>query len=200
MVLRFSVVLIIFSLAFTLLSWGKSEPHPIWSQGESDLTGLIFHLIRHGLVGGVIALPTRRPNIILASALAALLIDVDHIGWLGLPTVSRSTHSFGFLLLITGVMGVLARKGFLGANTPTVLAAAVAGAAVAAHIAVDIIDTEPIAPLWAPLTFRLLELDLLLAVVLLGIAFVLPIGANMMRRKKPTDTHQEVREGASSFQ
>lgn len=46
------------SLLFTLLSWVQGEPYPFWERSEDELVGLIFHLLRHALLGGLVALPT----------------------------------------------------------------------------------------------------------------------------------------------
>jgi hypothetical protein len=103
--------------------------------------------MRHALIGAIIALPTRRLEFMVTGALASLLIDVDHLGWLGLPTVGRSSHSLGFLVLIVVSTAILVRRGLLGYKVPPVLTSAVAGAVVCAHVALDILDTQAVFPI-----------------------------------------------------
>jgi hypothetical protein len=191
MILRFSFSTVTIALAFTLLSWGQAEPHPFWIHNPYDPVELPLHLLWHGLFGAMVALPTCRLRFIFASGLAALLIDVDHVGLLGLPVVSRSTHSLGFIMLIMVAMGLLAHKGLLGKNTPPILASAVSGAAVASHIAVDIIDTQSGVPVWAPLSFGDVEFSEVSGVVLLGIAFMLVLVATVLERRKSGGVHPD---------
>jgi hypothetical protein len=191
-VLRFSLACVAVSLLFTLLSWGQAEPHPFWVRHQYDPVELPLHLLKHGLLGAIISLPTRRLSFIAASGVVALLIDVDHVGLLGLPTVSRSTHSLGFIVLIMVAMGLLAHKGLLGKNVPPVLASAVSGAAVVSHIAVDIIDTQSGVPLWAPFTYSGLGLSAVSGAVLLGMGFMLVLVVAVWERRKAVGSYPDV--------
>lgn len=176
LVLRFCLAFTVLSLLFTLLSWGQTAPNPFWNRYEESTTGLAAHLMRHALVGAIIALPTRRWEFIVTGALTSLLIDVDHLGWLGVPTVSRSSHSLCFLALIVMSTAILARRGLLGNDVPPVLTSAVAGAVVCAHVALDILDTQGVFPLWAPASFQMVRLTDTWAVVLLALA-IMAVGA-----------------------
>ena len=190
MVIRFSALFVTMALLFTLLSWGQvSQDHEedtadhmateqSWFEEQGGFLGLVSHAALHLLVGGLVASPSRRPNIILASGLAALLIDVDHIGWLGVPTVFRASHSLGFMVVIATVMGFLTRRGFLGRDVPFLLVGAVATSVVPAHILVDYILTKPGFPLWAPFSFAPLELTSFSAAGLLLAAFLLVLVAS----------------------
>ena len=196
-VLRFSLVFFVTSLLFTLLSWDRIEPHhelevpiksgpePLWILDQYGLLGMVLHASMHVLVGCMIASLSRRPDIIIASGIVALLIDVDHIGLLlGVPTVFRASHSFGFMVLVAVVMGLLASSGFLGRRAPPLLVGAVAAASVSVHTALDAIITELGSPLWAPLSFKLLELTSLSAVALLGTALMLVLAASVFGGRK----------------
>jgi hypothetical protein len=183
LVLRFCLAFTVLSLLFTLLSWGQTAPNPFWVRYEASTTGLAAHLMRHALTGAIIALPTRRLGLIVTGALASLLIDVDHLGWLGLPTVSRSSHSLGFLVLIVVSTAVLAGKGLLSHKVPPVLTSAVAGAVVCAHVALDILDTRAVFPIWAPASFQMVRLTETWAVVLLGLAIAV-VGAATVASKE----------------
>jgi hypothetical protein len=194
-VLRFCLAFTVLSLLFTLLSWGQSAPNPFWDRHEESTTGLAAHLIRHALVGAIVALPTRRWEFIVAGALTSLLIDVDHLGWLGVPTVSRSSHSLCFLVLVVVSTAILARKGLLGYDVPPVLSSAVAGAVVCAHVALDILDTQWVFPVWAPASFQMVRLTDTWAVVLLGLAIV-AVGASAVmdtRRRSPREYNKAMR-------
>lgn len=187
LVLRFCLAFTVLSLLFTLLSWGQTAPNPFWNRYEESTTGLAAHLMRHALVGAIIALPTRRWEFIVTGALTSLLIDVDHLGWLGVPTVSRSSHSLCFLVLIVVSTAILARRGLLGYDVPPVLTSAVAGAVVCAHVALDILDTQGVFPLWAPVSFQMVRLTDTWAVALLALA-ILAVGAGAIvdtRRRAP---------------
>jgi hypothetical protein len=196
-VLRFCLAFTILSLLFTLLSWGQSAPNPFWDRYEENTIGLAPHLMRHALVGAIIALPTRRWGFILAGAFTSLLIDVDHLGWVGVPTVSRSSHSLCFLVLIVGSTAILARKGLLGYDVPPALTSAVAGAVVCAHVALDILDTQGVFPLWAPFSFQMVRLTDTWAAVLLGLAIVAVGAAAVMdtRRRLPRRSNKAMRSG-----
>lgn len=171
------------SLLFTLLSWGQGEPYPFWERSEDELVGLTFHLLRHALLGGLVALPTRRLDFILAGGLAALLIDVDHLGWLGVPTVSRSSHSLGFLLLIVVTMAVLAQRGLLVERAPVLLTAVVAGAAVYAHVALDLLETEGAIPIWAPVSYQMVRLTAPWAVLIFALAAIAVAAATVVETR-----------------
>jgi len=88
------------------------------------------------------------------------------------------------VVLVAVVMGLLARSGFLGRRAPPLLVGAVAAASVSVHTALDAIITEPGSPLWAPLSFRLLELTSLSAVALLGTALMLVLAASVFGGRK----------------
>ena len=107
------------------------------------------------------------------SGLAALLIDVDHLTWLGVPTVVRSSHSLGFMVVIAIFMGLLTRRGYLGNGAPSLLVGAVAASVVPAHIIVDSTLTNSGFPLWAPISFAVLDLNLVPALGLLMAALLL---------------------------
>ena len=189
-VLRFCLAFAVLSLLFTLLSWGQGAPNPFWNRYEASTTGLFPHLLRHALVGAVIALPTRRWEFIVSGALTSLLIDVDHLGWLGIPTVSRSSHSLCFLVLAVVSTGILARKGLLGCNVPPIFPPAVAGAVVCAHVALDILDTQGVFPIWAPASFQMVRVTDTWAAVLLGLAIAAVGTAAIVdtRRRLPVGT------------
>jgi hypothetical protein len=178
-VLRFILAFTAVSFLFTLLSWGRVSPQPFWVGSEGDSLSLMFHLMRHALLGGMVALPTRRLNYVLAGSLAALLIDVDHLGWLGVPTVSRSSHSLGFLVIVVMTMGILAHKGILGNKVPAVLTSVVAGAVVCAHVTLDILETQPYFPIWAPISFEMVRLTDAWAVALYGLALIAVAAASV---------------------
>jgi hypothetical protein len=195
LVLRFCLAFALLSLLFTLLSWGQTAPNPFWDRYEESTTGLAAHLMRHALFGAIIALPTRRWEFIVAGALTSLLIDVDHLGWLGVPTVSRSSHSLSFLILIVVSTAILTRRGLLGYDVPPVLTSALAGAVVCAHVALDILDTQGVFPLWAPASFQMVRLTDTWAVVLLALA-IMAVGAAAIvdtRRRSPTGYNKALR-------
>jgi hypothetical protein len=68
MVLRFSLSFVTIAFAFTLLSWGQAEPHPIWIRNPYDPVELPLHLLWHGLFGAMVALPTCRLRFIVTRA------------------------------------------------------------------------------------------------------------------------------------
>jgi uncharacterized membrane protein YwaF len=188
---RFVLAFTALSLLFTLLSWGHASSEPFWERTEVASGDLAFHLLRHALLGGLVALPTRRIDYILAAAIAAVLIDVDHLNLLGIPTVSRSSHSLGFLVLIMVTMGTLARLGLLGEKAPAVLTSVVAGAAVCAHVTLDVVETSGYFPLWAPVSYEMVRLTgpwavgtFTVAAVVVAAATVLEMRARYTR--KPT--------------
>ena len=195
LVLRFCLAFTVLSLLFTLLSWGQTAPNPFWNRYEESTTGLAAHLMRHAPVGAIIALPTRRWEFIATGALTSLLIDVDHLGWLGVPTVSRSSHSVFFLVLIIVSAAILARRGLLGNDVPPVLTSAVAGAVVCAHVALDILDTQGVFPIWAPASFQMVRLTDTWAVVLLALSIVAVGAATIVdtRRRSPRGYNKALR-------
>jgi hypothetical protein len=75
----------------------------------------------------------------------------------------------------------------LGYDVPPVLTSAVAGAVVCAHVALDILDTQGVFPLWAPVSFQMVRLTDTWAVALLALA-ILAVGAGAIvdtRRRAP---------------
>ena len=192
MVVRFSLVFLAVSLLCTFLTWGRNEPSHeeetgpheesrfSWIAAQGGVPGLILHITMHVVIGGITASPSRRLNIVLASGLAALLLDSDHFGWLfSLPTLSRANHSLGFMVIIAGVMGLLAQKGVLGRDTPPLLIAVVAGAVIPGHIVVDVMLTEPGVPLWAPLSIRAMELNPISVLAFLVVPILLVSAATL---------------------
>jgi hypothetical protein len=192
---RFVLAFTMASFLFTLLSWGHASAEPFWERTEVVSADLAFHLLRHALLGGLVALPTRRIDYILSGAMAALLIDVDHLALLGLPTVSRSSHSLGFLVLIMVTMGILARRGLLGEKAPAVLTSVVAGAAVGAHVTLDILETSGSFPIWAPLSYEMVRLTAPWAVVIFILAAIAVAAATVLetKGKSPRKSNQPTR-------
>lgn len=96
----FSIVFAASSFFFSLLSWGHArlEPRPEMLQYVS---GGLVDLVEHAALGALVALPTRKKLAIVVCALAAMLIDVDHIGFMvGLPTQGRASHGVPFAVAV----------------------------------------------------------------------------------------------------
>ena len=155
MILRFILIYACLSVPFSLLSWGQPDTK-VQVPGASP--GLLLHPLKHLAFGVAAALPTRRLSPIVASGMAVLVIDVDHLGSaLNLPTTSHASHSLGFAAMLGVVMWGLARRGFLGGASP-ILVSAVAVASVSARMAVDALSQDSRLPLWAPVTFTAVEI------------------------------------------
>src|SRR4051812_21367576 len=96
------------SLLFSLLSWGQGTIRQV--SFPPPEVSLALHMLTHALLGGLVALPSGRPQYVVAGALAAVLIDVDHLGSIaGLPMVTRTAHSFGFMAVSAIGMYALTR-------------------------------------------------------------------------------------------
>jgi hypothetical protein len=119
-------------------------------------TALVMHVAVHGFYGALAALPTRRHGPIIAMALGAILIDVDHLAWyVGWPVPPRTNHSLFFLVLAPLLMAVVARAGLLGPGGTPRLAAAMAVSTVLAHLAWDALTGgEARVPFWLPVSAR----------------------------------------------
>jgi hypothetical protein len=173
------------SVLFSLLSWGEAETK-VQVPGASQ--GLLLHVLKHLAFGVVAALPSRRLSLIVASGVAVLVMDVDHLGSaLDLPTVSHAGHSLGFAALLGGVIWGLARRGFLGGVSP-ILVSAVAVASVSAHVAIDALSIGRHLPLWAPATFTAIEIPRLSAVPFELGAVLLVWAASIRYNRRPIQT------------
>ena len=181
MLIRFISIYAVVSVLFTVLSWGHPEPARRLPDATPDLA---LHLLIHVAFGVIAALPSGRLSLIVASGIAVLVIDVDHIAWgSGVPTASHASHSIGFALLIGFTTWALARQGFFQ-GVPPVLLAAVAVASVPAHIAADAVASGRV-PLFAPVTFTRVDLAPLSGVLFLLGGVVLVWAAVARFRKGP---------------
>ena len=94
----------------------------------------------HAFYGAVAGLPTRRRDCVAAIAVAAMLIDVDHLGfYLGWPVPTRASHSLLFLCAAPVLLVMVARAGLLGRRIRPRLAGSMAFSIVLAHLAWDMI-------------------------------------------------------------
>jgi hypothetical protein len=136
------------SFLFSLLSWGR-VPHvggTAWTPASA-----LIELGEHAAFGAVVALPTRRPVPILVATLCAMSLDVDHFGsMIGLPMDGRASHVALFAVLVTVVVFLLARRGSLGREIPTPMAASIALATFMAHLAWDAAGGGGDFRLWMP--------------------------------------------------
>jgi hypothetical protein len=148
-VFRFVFAFTAASFLFGLLSWSRGSGNG--SLPTASLA-LLVHLFVHGLFGIAVALPTGRRGPILAMALSAVLIDVDHLAnYIGWPVPPRTSHSLFFLVLAPCILGLLARSGWLGTKVSPTMAASMAFSAVLAHLAWDALSGgETRVPLWLP--------------------------------------------------
>ncbi len=185
MILRFILFYACLSVLFSLLSWGQADTK-VQVPGASS--GLLLHPLKHLAFGVVAALPTRRLSLIVASGVAVLVIDVDHLGSaLNLPTTSHASHSLGFAAMLGVVMWGLARRGFLGGASP-ILVSAVAVASVTAHMALDALSSGSHLPLWAPVTFTAIEIPTLSAIPFELGAVLLVWAASIRCNRHPMQT------------
>ncbi len=156
--IRFTLAFTSASFLLSLLSWSLSPGH-----GHFPIAGaaLIFHMSVHAVYGAVAAVPTRRREVVVAMALCAMLIDVDHLAYfLGWPVPPRTSHSALFLLVAPTLMGLAARAGLLGRVVSPRLAASMGFSTVLAHLAWDAVTAnETRIPLWLPFSTTLFPLS-----------------------------------------
>jgi hypothetical protein len=160
--LLFVFVYATLSFLFSLLSWGRVEGVPavpkigLWT---------VLDIILHPMAGALAALPSRRPTLIMAGALGAIFLDVDHLGLrLGLPIPGRASHALAFMALGAVAMGLFSHYRLLGQAGPPLLWGAVATASFLSHIAVDALFPNAHVPLWAPLVATPVQLSPLVGV------------------------------------
>ncbi|GEM_PF-4120960 len=162
-VLAFALV----SVAYSLATWGMA---PAWQRVPNVNIGLALHIAGHLGFGALVALSLRRLDLILLTTALSLLVDIDHLGTvLGWPTVFRSGHSIGFLLLGPAVLGLLARRYDFGLRPRTV--ASLTAAAILAHLAWDTLSA-PGVPIFLPFSVDVLPLNTPIGALLevLGVA------------------------------
>jgi len=141
------------SFVVSLLSWS----HGIGlGQFPAATTGILLHLAFHAVYGAIAAVPTRRRATIIAMALSALAIDLDHLAYyLGWPVPPRASHSLFFLVLAPILMALAARFGLLGREMSPRMAAGMALATVMSHLAWDAVTAgETRIPFWLPFSVR----------------------------------------------
>lgn len=116
----FTAAFTISSFLFSFVSWGEpvTGSHVISELGMK-LPGISGHMAAHALLGALAALPTLSVAPVLAAALGATLIDVDHIGYfLELPMEGRTSHSLLFAVISGALVFWLTRRGWLGREAP----------------------------------------------------------------------------------
>jgi hypothetical protein len=65
---------VVFTSASFLVSLAAGHGH-----FPAAAPALIFHMAVHAIFGAMAAAPTRRLDVVLAMALSAMLVDVDHL-------------------------------------------------------------------------------------------------------------------------
>jgi len=151
--LRFSIVFSAVSFLVSLLSWGRGGGLGTFPDASPVL---LLHMAIHAFYGAVAALPTRRRGPIIAMAVSAMMIDVDHVAYyLGWPVPPRTSHSLFFLFLAPMVMALAARMSLLGHKTSPRMAAGMALGIILAHLAWDALTGgDARVPFWLPISAR----------------------------------------------
>jgi hypothetical protein len=190
-IILFSITFAAASLLFSLLSWGRAGPEPR-PEMLPYLSGGLLDLVEHAVLGSIAALPTRRKLAIIICALGAVLIDVDHIGFvLGLPMQGRPSHGVTFAAVVFLIAFLLARKGILGRQIQPLVLGSLAFASVMAHLAWDAIDGGANFPLCMPFSSRLMFVSPFGGVLLeLGAAVL--VWAATMRRDHSADVKKKL--------
>ncbi len=178
----FAGVYTLLSLAYTMLSWGRATANPAIVPSVEGL--LVVHMVVHSTVGGLVALPSGRFKLALGAALAATLIDVDHVGqFLGLPLVDRASHSLGFMIAGGLAMVALVRWRYFKLEVPPLLAGALVVAVVLAHISVDSALPEAHMPFWMPVSSEPVAIRSSLSLVYATVGGLLVWGATLAEQR-----------------
>lgn len=193
----FSTVFAASSFFFSLLSWGRAGlgPRPEMLQYVS---GGVIDLVEHAALGALAALPTRKKLAIVVCALATMLIDVDHIGFMvGLPTQGRASHGVPFAVAVFLVVFLLARKGIFGQQIRPLVLASLALASVVAHLAWDAINGGTNFPLWMPLSDKPVFVSpfggILLELTAAGLLWAVTMRRNRRGEPKQRQTRNNVK-------
>ncbi|MSP79024.1 MAG: hypothetical protein EXR67_05665 [Dehalococcoidia bacterium] len=147
--LTFGLIFALLSLIFSAFTFGRFPAARIAIPLPS--VDLFVDVVMHMAAGALAVLPSRCASLVVGGGLAALLVDVDHIGRvLALPMPSRASHSLFFLLFAVVILALLARTKWFPVKEHWLLVGATAAAAVLSHFAVDAFFSDSAVRLLAP--------------------------------------------------
>lgn len=100
--------------------------------------------------------------------LLSIGVDADHVGgMLGLPTLSRGSHTAPFFAMACLLFWLLGSRKILRAASPLVLALLV-GVSYLQHIGIDALVNEGDLPIYAPFSWRFVRFDQTQRAILAG--------------------------------